>query len=125
MEWLKTLDDSAHSETVVALGAIKSTDDQVDDTEVEDLSGRLFNSNSIFFFLNTLHQLLGIRILRNHDVRNAEISKDNGCDFKEVIHLTSDKRLVISDGVSVLGILHEENMGYVKFPSLVLTAKLC
>ena len=39
--------------------------------------------------------------------------------------MTSDEWLVVSDGVSVLIVLHEENMGHVEFPSLVLTAKFC
>lgn len=37
--------------------------------------------------------------------------------------MASDEWLVVSNSISVLVVLHEENMGNVKFPSFMLTAE--
>jgi len=68
LEWLETLDDSAHTETVVTFSAIQCTNNKVNDTEVEHLSLWLFNGYSILLLLNTFHKLFSISILRHHNV---------------------------------------------------------
>jgi hypothetical protein len=120
LEWFKTLGDTADSEVVVALGTIEGTNDQVHNTEMEHLLGGLFDGNAILFLLDTLHELLSISVLTCHDVGDAKVGKDDGSDLEEVIHLSSDEGLIVSDGLSVLVVLHEEYMGNVELPSFVL-----
>jgi len=91
---------------------------------VEDLFRRLFDSYALLFLLNALHQLLGICVLARHDVADAKISQDNRSDVKQRIHLSSYKRLIVADSVSVLIILHKEHMCNIQFPCLMLAAKL-
>jgi hypothetical protein len=122
LERLQTFNDSADSEIVVALGAVKSTNDQVDDAKMEGLLGWLFNSNSILFLFDTLHELLSVCILTCHDVGHAKVGQDNSCYGEQVVHLPPDEWFIVSDGILVLLVLHEEYMGHVELPCLVLTA---
>ena len=123
LEGLERLDDTRHAEVVVALGAVKRTDDQVDDTEVEDLLGRLLDGDSLFLLLDAFHQLLSIGILARHDVADAQVGEHDGSDAKQVIHLAAHKWLVVANSVPVLVVLHEENMSHVKLPSLMFTTE--
>lgn len=124
LERLQTLHDTRHTEVVVALGAVKSANDQVDDAKVEDLLVGLFDGNALLFFLNTFHQLFSIRVLAGHDVGDAEVGEHDGRDRKQVVHLAADERLVVADGVAVLVVLHEEDVGHVQLPRLVFAAEL-
>lgn len=89
-----------------------------------NLSCWLLNRNPLFFFLETLHQLFGISILTSHNVTDAKIGQHYSSNTKKIIHLSSNKRFVISNCITILVFLHEENMGDIELPSLVFTAKL-
>ena len=124
LEWLKTLNDSANTKVVVTLGTVEGTNYKIDDTEVESLFCRFLDSDSIFLLLDALHEFLGICILTGHNVRNTEIGENDSGDAQKIIHLSSDEWFVVSDGVPVLVVLHEEDVGNVELPGLVLTAEL-
>jgi hypothetical protein len=72
---------------------------------------RLFYGDSFFFFFNAFHKFFCIGILRSHDIRNAQIGKNNRSNWEEVIHLSAHEWLVVSDSVAIFIVLHEENMG--------------
>ena len=91
---------------------------------MEDLLGGLLNGDSLLFLLHTLHELLSICILTGHDIADAEVGEDDGRDREKVVHLAADKWLVIANGVTILIILHEEYVGDIELPCLVLTAEL-
>ena len=124
LERFKTLDDTRHAEVVVTLGAIKRTNNEIDNTKVEDLFGRFFDCNSLFFLLDAFHQLFCIGVLTGHNIADTKVGQDNGSDGKQVIHLTTDKWLVVADRIAILVILHEEDVGYIEFPSFMFTAEL-
>lgn len=124
LEWFKTLDDSANTEVIVTLGAVKSTNYKIDDTEMEGLFGRLFDSNSIFLLFDTFHEFLSICVLTCHNVRNTEVCKNDSSDAQKIIHLSSNEWLIVSDGIPIFIILHEEDVGNIEFPGLVLTTEL-
>lgn len=73
LERLETLDNSADSEVVVALGTVEGTDDQVDDAKVEYLLVWFVYCNTIFLFFHALHKLFGIGILACHDIGHTEV----------------------------------------------------
>ena len=54
-EWVKTLDDSADAKVIVTLCAVKSTNNQVDNTEMEDLLIWLLECDSIFLLFDAFH----------------------------------------------------------------------
>jgi len=91
---------------------------------VEDLSVWLFNGDSFLFLFNALHQLFSIRVLRDHDVRNTEIGKNDGSDGKKVIHVLLNDGLIVPSSISEFVVLHEECMGNIEFPSIVLRTEL-
>lgn len=124
LEGLEGLDNATHAKVVVALGAVQSANHQVDNAKVVDLLGGFFESNAFFLLLNALHELFCIRILRSHNVGDAQVGKHDGRDGKKFVHLSTHEWLVISDRVTILVILHEENVGNIKFPSFVFGAKL-
>ena len=68
LERLQTFNDSADTEVVVTLRAIKCTDNQVNDTKMEHLLVWLLDSYSVFLLLNTLHEFFGIGILTGHNI---------------------------------------------------------
>ena len=123
LEWLKTLDDSTNTEVIVALGAVEGTDNKVNDTKMESLFGRLLDSNSIFLLLDTLHKFLSIGILTCHNVGYTEVGKNDCSDAQEIVHLSSDEWLVVSDGISVFVVLHEEDVGDIEFPGLMFATE--
>ena len=55
LEGLQTLHNSRDTEGIVTLRAIKGTDHQVNDTQMENLSGWFLNRDSLFFFLKAFH----------------------------------------------------------------------
>ena len=124
LEGLQTLDDAGHAKVVVALGAVECADDQVDDTQVEDLLGGLFNRNAFFLLLYALHEFFSVGVLAGHDIADTKVSKDDGCDREQVVHLSANERFIVADCVSILVVLHEEDVGDVELPCLVLTAEL-
>ena len=124
LEGLQTLDDTRHAEVIVSFGTIERTNDQVNDAKVEHLLSRFFDRNTLFLLFNALHELLCICILTCHDIGDAKVGQDNGRNGKQIVHLSADEGLVVADCVTILVILHEENMRHVQLPSLMLTAKL-
>jgi hypothetical protein len=87
--------------------------------------GRVFDCDALFFTLNAFHKLLGVLVFTCHDVTNAKISKHDGCDRQQVLHLTTYERLVIANGITVSFTLHEEYVGNIQLPGLVLRAEFC
>ena len=71
-----------------------------------------------------LHELFGVSVLTGHDVGDAEVRQDDGGDGEKIVHLAADERLVVSDGITILVVLHEEDVSDVQLPSLVLAAEL-
>jgi len=124
LEGFEGLDDTRHTEVVIALGTVEGTNDQVDNAKVVDLLGGLFHCDALFFFLDALHQLFGVGILTGHDVTDAQVGEHDSSDGEEVVHLTSDEGLVVSDGVPVFVVLHEEHVRHIQLPCLVLGAEL-
>ena len=92
---------------------------------MEDLLGRLLDSDTLFFLFDALHQLLSISILARHDVADTEVGQHNGGDGKKIVHLTANEWLIVANSVTVLVVLHKEDVGNVELPSLVLRAELC
>ena len=91
---------------------------------MEDLLGGLLNGDSLLFLLHTLHELLSICILTGHDIADAEVGEDDSRDREKVVHLAADKWLVIANGVTILIILHKEDVGDIELPCLVFAAEL-
>ena len=90
---------------------------------MEYLFGRLFDCDSLLFLLDAFHQFFSIGILTRHDIADTEVGQDNGSNGEQVIHLTTNKRLIVADGISILVILHEEYMSDVELPSFVLATE--
>jgi hypothetical protein len=124
LQWLYTFDNSTDSEVVISFRAVKCTDNQIYNAKMEHLLRWLLDSYSVFFFLHTFHQFLSVSILTSHDVRHTEISEYDSGDLKQIVHLPSYEWLVVPNSVSVLIVLHEEHMGYVKLPCLMFAAEL-
>jgi hypothetical protein len=80
---------------------------------MESLLFRVFDGYSVFFALNTFHELLCVGVFGGHDVGDTEIGQDDGGDLEQVIHLSTDKRLVELDGIVILLILHEKHVSNV------------
>jgi hypothetical protein len=74
LDGLEGLDDPAHSEVVVVFGAVKRTDDQVDDAEMV-LVGLLLILRHfrrlLLLHLQPLHDLLRFLVFVHHDVAHA------------------------------------------------------
>jgi hypothetical protein len=124
VEWIQTLDDARYSEFVVALGAIESSDDQVNDTQVEDSFVGIFGSYTFFFFFDSAHEILSFLILTCHDVRYTQIG-ENDCsaiqklvysvlvsiiDCTYILDILLHKRLIEGSRLLVFVLLHEERM---------------
>jgi hypothetical protein len=123
LEGLQTLHDARDTESVVTLSAIQGADNQVNYTKMEYLSCWFLNSYPFFFLLKAFHQLFSIGILTCHNIADTKVSQNNGSYAQEVIHLSSHKRLVIPNGITILVLLQEENMGDIQFPYFMLTAE--
>lgn len=123
LERLKTLYDSTDTKVIVTLGAVKRTNYKIDNTEMESLLCWFFDSNSIFFLFYTFHKLFGICVLTSHNIRNAEVCKNDSSNAQKIIHLSSNEWFIVSDGVPIFVVLHEEDVGNVEFPGLVLTTE--
>lgn len=121
---LKRLDDSSNTKSVVSFGTIKSSNNQVNDTEMENLSVRLLQCDPFLFLLKAFHEFFGFLVLRSHDIGDAKVSKHDSCDGEQVVHLFPHDGFIISDSVSELLVLHEEHMRHVKFPSIVFRGEL-
>jgi len=85
--------------------------------------GGIFNTNTVFFLLDTLHQLFCVSILTSQDIGNAQVCEYDGCDLEKVIHLSSYEWLIIPNGILVLVVFHEEAMCHIELPSLMLTTE--
>mmetsp|Transcript_118046 Transcript_118046/g.376387 ORF Transcript_118046/g.376387 Transcript_118046/m.376387 type:complete len:416 (-) Transcript_118046:800-2047(-) len=118
---LQGLHDSADAELEVALGAIQGADDQVDDAQVVDRLGRI--CHLLLLLLHQPHELLGLLVGGGHDVGHAEVRQDDGRDAQQVVVVFPDKGLVVADALLEL-LLHEEDVGDVELPRLVLRAEL-
>ena len=70
-------------------------------------------------------ELLSISIVARHDIADTEVGQHNGGDGKKIVHLTANEWLIVANSVTVLVVLHEEDVGNVELPSLVLRAELC
>ena len=124
VEGLETLNNPADPEVIVALGAVKRADDKVDDAKMEYWRGWVLDRHAVFLLFDTFHHFFGVRILARHDVGDAEVREHDGGDAEQIVHLLSDEWFVVSDGVSELVVLHEEHVGNIKLPCLMLTAEL-
>ena len=89
---------------------------------MEGLLFRVFDGYSVFFALNTFHELFCISVFGGHNVGDTKICQDDGGDLEQVVHLSTDKRLVELDGIVILLILHEKYVSNVKLPCLMVCA---
>mmetsp|Transcript_18928 Transcript_18928/g.39404 ORF Transcript_18928/g.39404 Transcript_18928/m.39404 type:complete len:274 (+) Transcript_18928:24-845(+) len=121
---LQALANPADAKLEVALGTVQRTDDQVYDAKVEELLIRVIVSHSVLLLLNLSHELLGVLVLTRHDVRDTKI-RQHGCGHIENILGLFYNGVVISDCVLVFGLLHEEHVGNIEPPSVILHTELC
>ena len=63
-------------------------------------------------------------VLAVHDIGDAEVGEHDCSDRQDVIHLPSNEGLVVSDCFGEPVSLHEEDMGHIELPGLMLTAEL-
>ena len=91
---------------------------------MESLLFGVFNGYSVFFALYTFHQLFSVSVFACHDVRDTKICQHDCGNLEQVIHLSTDKRLIELNGIVILLILHEEYMSNIKLPCLMISAVL-
>lgn len=82
---IETLDHPTDAELVVALAAVERPDDQIDDTQVEDLLLGVGVDERLLLLLNLPHQLLGVLILPRHNVGDAEVSEHDSAHVENAI----------------------------------------
>lgn len=87
----QALHHSRDAELVIALGAVQRPDHQIHDAQVKELLVLILERHRLLLLLDLLHQLLGLRVLRGHDVADAEIREDYGAHVQD-LRTDCDKR---------------------------------
>lgn len=104
LDGLKRLDDTTHSEVVVIFGAVKSSDNQIDNTKMVVVCLILsfcHLSCFLFFSLQSFHDFLSFLILVDHDVADTKVSDDNCSKTEHVIRVFVDDWLIVPDSLIV------------------------
>jgi len=91
----------------------------------------------LFLFLDLSHQLLRLIILTRHDVRHTEVRQHDGLHVEQlsqsmtsssspahVIQVLLHDGLIISNGILESTLLHEEDVGHVQLPHVVIVTKV-
>ena len=92
---------------------------------METLFVGLRETQSFLFLLNAAHQLLRLFVLAGHDVAHTEVGQHDCGHVQQTICEALHNRVVVTNRVLELGLLHEEHMRDVELPHLVLGAELC
>mmetsp|Transcript_6533 Transcript_6533/g.9863 ORF Transcript_6533/g.9863 Transcript_6533/m.9863 type:complete len:305 (+) Transcript_6533:239-1153(+) len=121
---LQALDDPADAKLEVALGAVQGANHQVHNAQVEALAVGLRVRHALLLLLNLAHELLGLLVLAGHDAAHAEVGQHYGRGRQDVVAVLLHNRVVVPDRLLELGLLHEEDVGHVQLPGVVLRAEL-
>lgn len=70
---------------------------QIDDTQMEALLARLRETAPLLFLLNLAHKLLGLLVLRGHDMTHTQIGQHDGSHVDQRITVLLHNRLVVSN----------------------------
>ena len=101
------LHHAADAELEVALRAVERADHQVDDAQVEHLLVRV--GLALLLLLDAAHELLGLLVLRRHDVGDAQVGEHDRGHLQDALDLhLLDGGLVVPDRLLVLRLLQEE-----------------
>lgn len=81
---LQALHHSRYAELVVTFGAVQRPDHQIYNAQVKELFILILKRHRLLFLLDLLHQLFGLRVLRGHDVADAEVRENYGTHVQDL-----------------------------------------
>ena len=73
--------------------------------------------------LQSLHDLLSLLILIDHDITDTEVGHNNSCQTKHIIRILIDNWFVVSNGL-VISLQNKEHMSHIQLPSLMIRTEL-
>mmetsp|Transcript_73449 Transcript_73449/g.123788 ORF Transcript_73449/g.123788 Transcript_73449/m.123788 type:complete len:274 (+) Transcript_73449:1225-2046(+) len=122
---LQGLDDTRDPELKIALRAVQSADHQVHNAQVQRLLFGIRERQPFLLLLDPPHHVLGLLVLARHDVAHAQVGEDDGRAGQDIILELLHRRLIVPHGLLKLGFAHEERVGHIQLPNVVLRCKLC
>ena len=91
---------------------------------MEHLLVRVLICHILLLLFDLPHQLLRLLVLGGHDVRDTQVGQDDATDLENVFEVVLHQGLVEAGRLLELVLLHEEHMGHIQLPDVLVVAKL-